>query len=149
MRFLRADCTTERKRAGSLEAFAPARFLCGSPAGETLGSRRLGTLRGRLLVVGGEERQIHVKDLRHFTVSNDEAHIAALIVRLAFPRFPPGAAIAGAMLLQLRIVAPRRFPFCGPYYQQLANRLFGFTASCCREGTFAGLNPLPAVHMYS
>ena len=32
--------------------------------------------------------------------------------------------------------------------QQLADKLFGFTASCCWEGTFAGLNPLPAVHMY-
>ncbi len=25
---------------------------------------------------------------------------------------------------------------------QLADRLFGFTASCCGEGTFAGLNPI-------
>jgi hypothetical protein len=34
------------------------------------------------------------------------------------------------------------------YYQQLADRLFGFTASCCWEGTFAGLNPLPEAYMY-
>ena len=31
--------------------------------------------------------------------------------------------VASTVLLPLR-----RFPFCRPYYQQLADRLFGFTA---------------------
>jgi hypothetical protein len=112
-----------RKKKGR-KLSLPARFLCGSSAWETLGSRRLGTLRGRLLVGEG---QIQIDDLRDFAVSND-ARTAALIVRLAFPRFPPGAAIASAMLLRLRIVAPRCFASCRPYCQQLGDKLFGFTA---------------------
>jgi hypothetical protein len=136
----RESYNTKGLKRGSTQAYSSAdQFPCG---GKILrGRRRLGALRGRLLVVGEDDQKIHVEDLRDFPLSNDEARTAGLIVRLAFPRFPPSAAIAGTMLSQLRIVAPRRFPFCRPYYQQLADRPFGFTTSCWGEGTFAGLNP--------
>ncbi len=89
------------------------------------------------LLVG--EGQIQIDDLRDFAVSN---------VRLAFPRFPPGAAIAGTMLLQLRIVVPRRFPFVGLITNSLQTGLLDLVHRVAGKGTFAGLNPLPAVHMY-
>jgi hypothetical protein len=101
-------------------------FVCRSSAEGVLCRCRCSTtlddgFRGRLLVGEG---QIQIDDLRDFPLLNDEAHNAALTVRLAFPRFPPGAAIAGTMLLRLRIVAPRRFSFCRPYSQRLTDRLY-------------------------
>jgi hypothetical protein len=75
--------------------------------------------------------EIHVEDLRDLTVSNDEAHIAALIVRSAFPRFPLGAAIAGTTLLQLRIVA---FLFVGLITNSLQTGFSGLPHTIAGKG---------------